>query len=188
MPPLPVIVCATGIDCASAKRVSALQASDRWMPPPVSSSGRFALAISFAARSISARSGRMRRAGAFSVASSTTKSSGAKSWVPWATSSGTSSSTGPGRPEVATANARRTSSGMRAVISTRISSLTAGRRISTWRDSWVMFFQECMRLVSPVIATIGMPPFSDSTSPVTRLVAPGPSVPSQMPGRLVTRA
>ena len=70
MPPLPLIVCATGIDCASAKRVSALQASDRWMPPPASSSGRFALAISLAARSISARSGRMRRAGAFSVASS----------------------------------------------------------------------------------------------------------------------
>ena len=83
MPPLPLIVCATGIDCASAKRVSAVQASDRWMPPPVSSSGRLALAISFAARSISARSGRMRRAGAFSVASSMTKSSGAKSWVPW---------------------------------------------------------------------------------------------------------
>ena len=46
--------------------------------------------------------------------------------APWQTSSGTSSSTGPGRPEVATAKARRTSSGMRLVISTRISSLTAG--------------------------------------------------------------
>ena len=43
---------------------------DRWMPPPTSSSGRLASAISFAARSISARSGRMRRAGAFSVAAS----------------------------------------------------------------------------------------------------------------------
>ena len=188
MPPLPLIVCATGIDCASAKRVSALQASDRWMPPPVSNTGRLAFAISFAARSISARSGRMRRAGAFSVASSMTKSSGAKSWMPCATSSGTSSRTGPGRPEVATAKARRTSSGTRPVVSTRISSLTAGLRISVWRHSWVMFFQECARLVSPAIATIGMPPFSDSIRPVTRLVAPGPSVPSQMPGRLVTRA
>ena len=34
----------------------------------------------------------------------------------------------------------------------------------------------------------GVPPFSDSTRPVTRLVAPGPRVPSQIPGRLVTRA
>src|SRR3954452_17035759 len=66
--------------------------------------------------------------------------------------------------------------------------LDGGLRISTWRHSWVMFFQEWARLVSPAIATIGMPPFSDSTRPVTRLVAPGPSVPSQMPGRFVTRA
>ena len=29
MPPLPLIVCATGIECASAKRVSASQASDK---------------------------------------------------------------------------------------------------------------------------------------------------------------
>src|SRR3979490_2405752 len=51
-----------------------------------------------------------------------------------------------------------------------------------------MFFQEWARFVSPAIATTGMPPFSDSTRPVTRLVAPGPSVPSQIPGRLVARA
>ena len=44
-PPFPLIVWATGIDCASANAVSAPQASDRWMPPPVSINGRFALAI-----------------------------------------------------------------------------------------------------------------------------------------------
>jgi hypothetical protein len=93
-----------------------------------------------------------------------------------------------GRPEVATAKARRVSSGMRLVCSTQISSLTAGFKISAWRHSCVMFFQEWARLVSPAIATTGMPPFNDSTRPVTRLVAPGPKVPSQMPGRLVTRA
>ena len=64
--------------------------------------------------------------------------------VPWATSSGTSSTTGPGRPEVATLKARRTSSGIRGVRSIRITSLTAGRRISSCRLSWVMFFQECV--------------------------------------------
>ena len=43
--------------------------------------------------------------------------------------------------------------------------MTAGFRISVWRHSCVMFFQECARLVSPAIATIGMPPFSDSIEP-----------------------
>ena len=54
--------------------------------------------------------------------------------------------------------------------------------------SCVMFFQECARLVSPARAIIGVPAFNPSIRPVTRLVAPGPSVPSQIPGRLVTRA
>src|SRR5207302_3833505 len=77
------------------------------MPPPTSKSGRLAVAISLAARSMSARSGRMRRAGIESVVGSIAKSSAVKSWLPWQTSSGTSSNTGPGRPEVATAKARR---------------------------------------------------------------------------------
>jgi hypothetical protein len=51
-----------------------------------------------------------------------------------------------------------------------------------------MFFQEWSRLLSPVIAMSGTPALSDSTRPVTRFVAPGPSVPSQMPGRPETRA
>ena len=71
----------------------------------------------------------------------------------------------------------------RLVSSTRISSLTAGRRISACRHSCVMFFQECARLVSPAIATIGTSRRSAlRSSRCTRLVAPGPSVPSQMPG------
>ena len=51
-----------------------------------------------------------------------------------------------------------------------------------------MFFQECSRLVSPIMAMIGMPALSDSVSAVSRLVAPGPSVASQTPGRPETRA
>ena len=118
------------------------------MPPPTSSSGRSALAMSAAARSSSARSGRVRRACAFSVASSTQKSAASKSCSPWQTSSGTSSTTGPGRPEVATAKARRTSSGMRLVASTRISSFTAGRRISTW--------PRLLRHVLPGVIAVGV--------------------------------
>jgi len=77
---------------------------------------------------------------------------------------------------------------MRAVISTRISSFTAGRSISTWRLSWVMFFQECMRLVSPVIATIGMPPFSGLDESGDEVGRAGSERAVAMPGRLVTLA
>ena len=63
---------------------------------------------------------------------------------------------------------------MRDTISTRISSLTAGRRISIWRASCVMFFQACSRCASPTSTTSGVPALSASTRPVTRLVAPGP--------------
>ena len=114
---------------STAPRQSASSASypaERWMPPPTRISGRLARAISAAARAMSARSGRMRRAGTLNVDGSIAKSSAVKSCSPWQTSSGTSSSTGPGRPEVATAKARRSSSGTRLVSSTRISSLTAG--------------------------------------------------------------
>ena len=72
-------------------------------------------------------------------------------------SSGTSSTTGPGRPLVATAKARRTSSGMRSIFSTRSTSLTTGRSTSSWRASWVMFFHECMRCESPTSATMAVP-------------------------------
>ena len=77
---------------------------------------------------------------------------------------------------------------MRLVSSTRISSFAAGRSISVCRHSCVMFLFAWPRLASPVIAIKGIPAFKDSASAVARLVAPGPSVASQMPGRLVTRA
>ena len=66
--------------------------------------------------------------------------------------------------------------------------MAAGARISSWRDSWVMFFHECARFVLPMIAMSGTPAFKDSTRPVARLVAPGPRVASHTPGRPETRA
>ena len=56
---------------------------------------------------------------------------------------------------------------------------TPGAGSRSGAHSWVMFFQECRRWVSPTSATIGVPALSASTSPVTRFVAPGPSVASQ---------
>ena len=78
-----------------------------------------------------------------------------------------------GRPQVASMKARFTNSGSRSIRSTRSTSFTAGRRISSCRLSWVMFFQLCVRWVSPTIATTGDPPFRLSTNPVTKLVCPG---------------
>ena len=93
-----------------------------------------------------------------------------------------------GRPVVATWKARRTNSGIRSIFSTRINSFDAGARISVCRLSWVMFFQECRRWLSPISATIGVPAFKASTRAVTRFVAPGPSVASTTPTRPVTLA
>ena len=63
-----------------------------------------------------------------------------------------------------------------------------GRRISICRDSWVMFFQEWSRWLSPATSTSGVPVLSASTMPVSRLVAPGPSVASHTPTRPLTLA
>ena len=122
------------------------------------------------------------------VRSGTPNSAGGNSCSPCATSSGTASTTGPGRPAVATASARRSSSGTRRTLSTRISSLAAGRRISLCRASCVMFFHAWSRLASPTMATIGVPALRLSTRAVVRFVAPGPSVASQKPTQFVTRA
>ncbi len=186
--PLPLSVCATGMPAPSARRSRASWAPDRCTPPPARMSGRRAPASDSAARSTSDASGRVRRAGTRAVARSAWRSPAAKACSACATSSGTSITTGPGRPDVATVYARRTTSGTRSTASTRISSLTAGRRISTCLASCVMLRQECPRWVSPVRAITGTPAFSDSTRAVTRFVAPGPSVPSQIPGRPVSRA
>ena len=147
-----------------------------------------ASAIIWAAVVRLAVSGTQRRLGAASHAGSPRKAAGSKPNVAWQISSGTSTTTGPGRPEVATRKARRINSGMRATLSMRMSSLQAGRRMSICRLSWVMFFHECSRCESPTITTSGEPALSASTSPVTRLVAPGPSVASHRPTRPDTLA
>ena len=188
MAPLPDMVCATGMPWASASAVTAPCAPDRCTPPPASIRGRSAARIVSAARDSASRSGRQRRAGAASCAGSASKSAGPKPWVAWATSSGTSTTTGPGRPEVATAKARATIPGMRSTASTRRNALQAGRRIAAWSVSWVMLSPAWRRCASPTIATTGEPALSASTSPVTRLVAPGPSVASTSPTRPETLA
>ena len=113
-----------------------------WMPPPTSSSGRSALAMIAAARSSSCGSGRVRRACAFSVRVIDPEIGGIEIVLAVADILRHVEHDRP-RPsaEVATAKARRTSSGIRLVPSTRISSFTAGLRISICRASCVMFFQ-----------------------------------------------
>ena len=62
---------------------------------------------------------------------------------------------------------------MRSTISTRITSFTTGFSTSSCRASCVMFFQECSRLVSPVMAMIGMPALKDSASAVVEIGGAG---------------
>ena len=106
-------------------------AREMWTPPPASASGRLAPRSNSAARCIASRAGRQRRAGAAMWAGSIVKSPSSNGWVPWHTSSGTSTITGPGRPDVAMAKARRTSSGIRSTASTRSNAFTAGRKMAT---------------------------------------------------------
>ena len=114
-------------DTPPRARAAPSYASEIWMPPPTSSSGRSALAMSAAARvelcRIGPRAARLRLERAWvdpEIGSHRNRARRAQ------TSSGTSMTTGPGRPLVATAKARRTCSGMRLVTSTRITSFTAG--------------------------------------------------------------
>ena len=103
------------------------------------------------------------------------------------TSSGSSRCVGPGFCACATLNALRTASGMIAGAVSDAFHLTIGRM----RDTTSMYWWDslCMRSRSPwpVSATTGEWSRKASATAVTRLVAPGPSVPRQTPALRVSR-
>ena len=83
---------------------------------------------------------------------------------------------GPGFSSVATRNALRTISGMASTRSTLVFHFVTGSIIRTmsttwWASLWSLTLDAC-----PVIATIGALSRKASATPVTRFVAPGPSV------------
>ena len=103
------------------------------------------------------------------------------------TSSGSSRWVEPGFSDSATLNALRTTSGTISGLETRAFHFTTGRMIPSrsmyWCDSL------CIRSRSdwPVSATSGARSRNASATAVTRLVAPGPSVPRHTPARPVSR-
>ena len=94
---------------------------------------------------------------------------------------------GPGFCACATLNALRTTSGITAAECRRALNFVTGRSMSTTSMYW--WDSLCMRSRSawPVSATIGERSRNASATPVTRFVAPGPSVPRQTPAERVRR-
>ena len=63
-----------------------------------------------------------------------------------------------------------------------------GRSIAVWSLSWVAPRVEMDRLMSAVSKICGIDAPNDSAAPLTRFVAPGPTVASATHGRPFTRA
>ena len=103
------------------------------------------------------------------------------------TSSGSSRWVAPGFSFSATANALRTASGMISGSWMRAFHLVTGFIIRTTSMYWWLSLCISPRLVCPVRATTGARSRNASARPVTRLVAPGPSVPRHTPAWPVRR-
>ncbi len=103
------------------------------------------------------------------------------------TSSGSSMCVGPGLGSCATLNALRTTSGITSGAFSRVFHFVTGFITETMSMYWCDSL--CMRWRSPwpVRATSGERSRKASAMPVTRFVAPGPSVPRQTPALPVRR-
>jgi hypothetical protein len=102
-------------------------------------------------------------------------------------SSGSSMWVGPGFSSRAVRNARATVSGMASARPTRVVHLVTGSSIRGMSTSWWDSLWSLSDPVWPVMATIGARSRNASAIPVTRLVAPGPSVAIATAGRPVRR-
>ena len=104
------------------------------------------------------------------------------------TSLGTSTSTGPGRPVVATWNASATTRGMSAASVMSQLCLVMSIVTPVMGHSWKASVPIAVEATWPVITTMGIESIAASASGVTMLVAPGPLVTMATPGRPVTWA
>ena len=94
---------------------------------------------------------------------------------------------GPGFSSCATRNALRTISGIAPTRSTRWFHFVTGSSIRTMSTNWCASLWSLSELACPVNATIGAWSRKASAMPVTRLVAPGPSVAIATAARPVRR-
>ena len=106
----------------------------------------------------------------------------------FAMSFGKSTSTGPGRPVVATWNASRITRGMSFTSDTSQLCFVIGIVMPTVSASWNASVPIAEYATWPVITTIGMESRYASASGVTMLVAAGPLVTIATPGRPVVCA
>jgi len=104
-------------------------------------------------------------------------------------SSGSTNTTGPGRPFIAVANARATYSGIRSgssMRSTRLAMpLVLGPKKLVYSTSWKASRSRWSEATSPTKSTIGVESWKAVCTPMEALVAPGPRVTKQTPGRPV---
>ena len=103
------------------------------------------------------------------------------------TSSGSSMCVGPGFCAWATLNALRTTSGITREEFSRTFHFVTGRSIETTSMCWCDSLCIRSRSAWPVSATSGERSRNASATPVTRFVAPGPSVPRHTPALRVRR-
>jgi hypothetical protein len=101
-------------------------------------------------------------------------------------SSGSASTTGPGRPEVATANARAMSSGIRSASSICAAHLASGAKNAVWSTSWKPSRPAASRATWPTSRSIGVESCRAVCTPLVACVAPGPRVTRHTPGRPVS--
>ena len=104
------------------------------------------------------------------------------------TSLGTSTSTGPGRPVVATWKASATTLGRSWASVTSQLCLVMSIVTPVMGHSWKASVPMAVVATWPVITTMGIESIMASASGVTMLVAPGPLVTMATPGRPVTCA
>ncbi len=101
-------------------------------------------------------------------------------------SSGRDSTTGPGRPAIATWKARWMYSGMRSASAISADHLASGANIAGKSTSWKPSRSRMRRATCPMNSTIGVESWKAVCTPVDALVAPGPRVTKHTPGRLVS--
>ncbi len=101
-------------------------------------------------------------------------------------SSGRAITTGPGRPPTARWKAWLTSSGMRAASSICATHLAIGPNMRRKSTSWNASRSTWSRATWPMNRIMGEESWNAVWTPMEALVAPGPRVTKQMPGRPVS--
>jgi hypothetical protein len=102
------------------------------------------------------------------------------------TSSGRASTTGPGRPSSDTVTARASTSGIRAASSTSAVHLAMVANTRATSSSWKASRPRSERPTWPTSSSMGAESCAASWTPTLALVAPGPRVTRQTPGRPVS--